>query len=210
MSEFRKLFEPIKIGNVELKNRIVFLATQTLFTPEGHINDRLINYYEARAKGGCGLVIAGIVLPFDWSTLSVIRLYNDSYMPEFKRLVDAIHKYNTPAFAQVGLEHLWRRSPSDPVEAYGPSGVAIISSRPVQIMTIPEIQKLEDEHAETILRCKKVGFDGVEVHAGTGFIVNQFISTFTNKRTDEYGGSIENRLRLLSNIVKKTRQKVEA
>lgn len=208
MPEFKKLFEPVKIGNVTLKNRIVFLATETLLTPQGHIGENLINYYEARARGGAGLILFGIVFPFNWDTIAGLSFYNDSYIPEYRRLVDVIHRYQVPTFAQVGLEHLWRRSLSEPIEAVGPSGVAIVRSRPVRTLTIPEIKQIEDEHAETILRCKKAGADGVEIHAGTGFIVNQFICPFTNKRTDEYGGSVENRLRILRNVVNKTRQKV--
>lgn len=208
MSEFRKLFEPVKIGNVTLKNRLVFLTTETLLTPLGHIGETLLNYYEARARGGVGLIMASMVFPFNWDTVNVLCLFDDSSIPEFRRLVDVIHSYHTPTFAQVGLEHVWRRSLSEPVEAVGPSGIAIIKSRPVRTLTIPEIRQIEDEHAETALRCQKAGFDGVEIHAGTGFIVNQFISPFTNKRTDEYGGSTDNRLRMLRNIVNKTRHKV--
>lgn len=208
MSRFQKLFEPIKIGNITIKNRLIFLATETLLTPKGHVSERLINYYVARARGGVGLIITGTIFPFNWDKLEVLRLHDDSFIPEFKWLVDIIHSYNTPAFAQVGLEHIWRRSLSDPVEAVGPSGIAVIPSRPARALAVSEIKQIEDEHANTILRCKKAGFDGVEIHAGTGFILNQFISAFTNKRTDEYGGSVENRLRILHNMVEKTRQRV--
>lgn len=208
MAEFKKLFEPIKIGNLTLKNRLIFLATETLFTTPGHISEKLLNYYKARARGGVGLIIVGTVFPFNLDTLGVLCLYKDSIIPEFKRLVDVVHSYNTPTFAQVGLEYTWRRSLSEPLEEVGPSGIAISKYRPVRTLTMPEIEQIEDEHAETALRCHKAGFDGIEIHAGTGFIVNQFISTFTNKRTDEYGGSVDNRLRILRNIASKTRHRV--
>lgn len=209
MTKFQKLFEPISIGNVTIKNRLAFLATQTLFSTQGHVGERLINYYEARARGGAGLIIAGIVFPFNWDEFNVLRLHNDSLIPEYKRLTDVIHRYNAVTFAQVGIEHVWRKSLNEPNEVVGPSGIPIVKSRPVvRTLTIPEIKQIEDEHADIILRCKKAGFDGAEIHAGTGFIVNQFTSPCTNKRTDDYGGSVENRLRILRNIVEKARQKV--
>ncbi len=206
MPSFPKLFEPVSIGNVTLKNRLVFLTTETLLTEQGHITGRLTNYYKARARGGAGLIIVGTVFPFNWDKLGVLRIHDDSFIPEFKRLVDAIHAYGTPIFAQVGMERLWRRSGSEPVEAVSPSGVAVIPSRPVRPLTPPEIRQIEDEHAGAVLRCGKAGFDGVEIHAGSGFVINQFMSAFTNKRVDEYGGSGVNRLRILRNLVEKARR----
>lgn len=205
--KFPKLFEPIKIGNVEVKNRIMFLATQTLYSPQGHLGDRFVNYYQARAKGGAGLINVGIIFTFNWDTLNVLRLHDDSFIPEYRRLVNVIHSYGTAAFAQIGVEHLWRRSLSEPMEVVGPSGISIVKSRPnVRILSIPEIKQIEDEHADTVLRCREAGFKGVEIHAGTGFLLNQFMSPNTNKRTDEYGGNLENRLRILKNIVEKARK----
>lgn len=211
MSELKNLFSPFKLGNIELKNKVVMTACQTNFTKGHHITEQLKNFYEARARGGVGMIVIGFIFMVrSPQEEDMLCLDNDDLIPEYRSLIELIHKNGTKIMAQLGMEHLWRRSPDAPLEAVGPSNVAITRHFPVvRPLSVEEIHQIEDEMVEAIIRAKKANFDGVEIHSGQGLLLSQFLSLHTNKRTDEYStGSLENRTRFLSEIIAKARKKV--
>ncbi len=211
MSDLRKLFEPINIGPVKLKNRFVMLAMGMFMgTPSRHVNDRVKAYHEERAKGGAGTLIVGIlpVVNVDPSLENQIGISRDDHVPGLREITKIIHDNDAKAFAQIGLEHYWRKG-NNPSELVGPSKVQAHPKRPApRPMTLEDIHQMTQDFANAGRRAREAGFDGVEIHMGTGFILSLFLSTFSNKRTDEYGGSAENRARFPIEVIKAVRAEI--
>ena len=174
------------------------------FTSDGAINDRIINFYIERAKGGVGLIVVGGCYPEMngkvWK--SIIGLDKDEFIPGLKRLTDAIHRYDVRVAAQ--LLHAGRSASSffTKMQPVAPSAVTYRSiKQEPRALTIPEIKTVIDNYVSATLRAKKAGFDAVELHGGMGYLINQFLSKATNKRNDEYGGSLENRVRFAREMI---------
>jgi len=196
------LFEDTKIGSMELKNRIVMPSIGCFFT-----DDRLKNFYVERAKGGVGLIFIGPT-GIDENEPSYVNIYSDEFIPELRDLSEAVQAYGT----KIGLQ-LWHPGrysffPGDHIVSASDIPAPIFTRQRPRALTIPEIEKIEDEFAEGALRTKKAGFNCVEFIAATGYLISQFLSPRTNKRTDRYGGSIEKRMRFLLEIIEKAREKV--
>ncbi|VUT25110.1 MAG: FAD-dependent oxidoreductase [Candidatus Methanolliviera sp. GoM_asphalt] len=196
------LFEDTKIGSMELKNRIVMPSIGCFFT-----DDKLKNFYIERAKGGVGLIFIGPT-GIDENEPSYVNIYGDEFISELRDLAKAIQVYRT----KIGLQ-LWHPGrysffPGDHIVSASDIPAPIFTRQMPRALTIPEIEKIEDEFAEGALRTKKAGFNCVEFLAATGYLISQFLSPITNKRTDRYGGSIENRMQFLLEIIEKTREKV--
>ena len=198
------LFENINIGQITLKNRLIMSAMDLGFTSDGTINDRIINFYRERAKGGVGLIVVGGCYPEIngkvWK--SIIGLDKDEFIPGLKRLTDAIHRYDVRVAAQ--LLHAGRSASSffTKMQPVAPSAVAYRSiKQEPRALTIPEIKTVINNYVSATLRAKKAGFDAVELHGGMGYLINQFLSKATNKRNDEYGGSLENRVRFAQEMI---------
>ena len=174
------------------------------FTSDGTINDQIINFYIERAKGGVGLIVVGGCYPEMngkvWK--SIIGLDKDEFIPGLKRLTDAIHRHDVRVAVQ--LLHAGRSASSffTKMQPVAPSAVAYrsIKEEP-RALTIPEIKTVIDNYVSATLRAKKAGFDAVELHGGMGYLINQFLSKATNKRNDEYGGNLENRVRFAREMV---------
>ena len=201
--KFVKLFEPLKIKNVEIRNRIVLPAMALNYTPDGYISDVFTNFYLERAKGGVGLIIiGGCQIEARGAGPGFISVDDDKFLPGLTTFAKEIHNHGAKLIAQ--LYH---------AGAYAVSSKAVSSSA-VQSnltrmtpkeLTIEEIKVVQESHATAAERVRKAGFDGVELLGSAGYLINQFLSLNTNKRTDEYGGSLENRLRYpleLINLVK--------
>ncbi|MDE2215864.1 MAG: FAD-dependent oxidoreductase, partial [Planctomycetota bacterium] len=199
-----KLFEKINFGQMTLKNRIIMSAMDLGFTSDGAINDQIVNFYRERAKGGVGFIVVGGCYPEMngkvWK--SIIGLDKDEFIPGLKKLTDAIHVYDVRVAAQ--LLHAGRSASPffTKMQPVAPSAVAYrsIKEEP-RALTIPEIKAVIDNYVSATLRAKKAGFDAVELHGGMGYLINQFLSSATNKRNDEYGGGIENRARFAREMV---------
>lgn len=204
---FQKLFEEGKIGKLTLKNRVVMPAMATSFAAaNGEASDEIIRYYEERAKGGCGLIITEITRIDDETgvgmsnQLAVTKLYQ---MKRLSRLADAIHQYDAKIFVQ--LHHPGRQTPSRllngfPVVAPSPIPCGVVKEMPKEL-TLEEIKDLVKKFIKGAYIAKTAGIDGVEIHAAHGYLISQFLSPYTNKRTDEYGGDFEGRTRFLSEII---------
>ncbi len=217
--KLRKLFEPGRIGALELKNRIVMPAIGTFTTDaEGNITDRGIDYFLARAKGSVGLIIApGVrVRPQGWGP-GQFRAYDDKYIPRLKDLSDAVHQAGGKIAIQVAhngkmiLARPLSQAVKDPreVEVLGPSPVPWVRNNVVpREVTGEDIELLVNDFGEAARRVKAAGFDAVEIHGAHGYLIGSFFSPFTNKRTDQYGGSPEKRARFAVEIVQRVRQRV--
>lgn len=215
MQKFKKLFRPGKIGALEIKNRIVMNAMGTLLeNTDGSVSDRLIGYYEARAKGGAGLIVSchTRVVPHPrregWMGIAI---WDDKFIPGWKELVKKVHRYGAKFFIQLG--HDGRQGLSvgknGQLERVAPSPISCPYVREIpRELSLEEIEEIREKFVEAAVRAKKASIDGVGLHAAHGYLLSQFISPSANKRTDKYGGSLENRLRFVIEIIKAIRSKV--
>lgn len=204
---FRKLFEPYTVKSMTVKNRIVMTPIGTNFAEHtGEVNEKIIEYYKQRAKGGTGLVViegASVYSPQGASGSYQLRIDHDTYIPGLYRLCETIHGYGSKisillnhagASANGSLTNIQPVSASDiPSKAGGDI------PRP---LTKDEILIIVDKFAQAAKRAVTAGFDAVEIQAGHGYLLNQFLSPLTNDRTDEFGGSKENRARFLTLVLK--------
>ena len=207
MVELKKLFEPIKIGKMELRNRIVMAPVNTYYSEVGVVGNRLIDYLVERAKGGVGLIIVESTC-VDWPVgkagICPLRIDEWKYVPAFHNLVEAVHQYDTRIAIQI--HHAGRQQSiicSEGQELVAPSEVACLATGACKprALTIDEIEGLEEKFIIAAQMAKWAGFDAVEVHGAHGYLINQFMSPYSNKRTDEYGGDFEGRMRFPVEIV---------
>ncbi|MEK7450039.1 MAG: NADH:flavin oxidoreductase [Planctomycetota bacterium] len=206
------MFEPKKIGNLELKNRLVRSATaERMVDRDGAVTDDLIKLYETLSRGGIGTIITGhcFVRADGRSGWLMTGIHQDSLISGLQRLTGIVHRYDVKIFAQ--LNHTGRYAPGS-IIGTNPLAPSVSESDlkgvyPPKEMTGKEIKELVQAFAQAAVRARESGFDGVQIHAAHGYLVNQFLSPYFNKRKDEWGGSLENRARLLYEIltaIKKT------
>ncbi len=216
--KYKKLFEPGKIGQLELRNRVVMTAMGVHMGEwNGCANEDVVRFYEERAKGGVGLIIPEFTsVDGESGHCSDIQLgiYDTRHIKSFERICDAVHCHGAKIFVQ--LHHGGREAPpacNGGKQAMAPSvelnevvGRETILPRE---MTVEDIDRLVELHIQAALNAQAAGADGVEVHGAHGYLLQQFLSPYTNKRTDEYGGSMENRCRFMVRILKGIREAVE-
>lgn len=229
-SNFPTLTSPKKMGTLEIPNRIMVTAMGvSLANDDGSVSDRLIDYHVAQAKGGAGMIImgvTGVALPVGQVQPNQTSISDDKHLPGLTRLADAVHAAGGRIAAQLhhgGLvagysavdgHPLWAPSYPAPFEGdfpeyFMPEELEAFSGGP-----IPQIKPLEKDDialvirqfAEAAVRAKKAGMDGAEIHGGHGYLLSSFMSPSTNKREDEYGGPLENRARLLLEVVRAVRE----
>lgn len=211
---FKKLLEPIKIGNFEIKNRMSTAAMEMLLcTPDGKATDRYINYVEARAKGGFGLIIneATAILKGVGAFYNCSGAWSDDQIEGHTRVAAAAHKHG----AKIGVQiiHCGRQAEvavtKRPLEAPTPLRDPDLTDTPEEL-TLEKIQMIINAYGDAALRVKKAGYDFVELHGAHGYLLMAFLSPFSNKRTDEYGGSFHNRARFTLEVIKNVREKCGA
>ncbi|MBR0474991.1 MAG: FAD-dependent oxidoreductase [Erysipelotrichaceae bacterium] len=204
---YAKLFEPGRIGNLELKNRIVMPAMGcSLAEVTGEPGPRMIKYYAERAKGGAGLIITEITRVDDETgvgTPNQLSVTNTHVIGQLSRLVEAVHAYNTKLFVQ--LHHPGNQTPSRLIGGKQPVSASdvtcnVIGEQP-RALTTEEVEAMVKKFVTGAVIAQKAGVDGVEIHAAHGYLVSQFLSPHTNKRTDKYGGSFEGRMRFITEII---------
>ena len=210
MNKYPHLFSPIKIGNTTVKNRIFMPPLSTNLGNKGYVTDELVAHYRARAKGGVGLFVTEVVtveptyvyLPGDMS------IHDDSFIPGWKKLVDAVHEYDAKILPQLfHPAYMAFPIPGTP-QLIAPSNVgpyyAKEAPRPV---TKEELKTIIRQFGEAAGRVKQAGGDGVEIHAAHAHgLLGGFLSPQYNKRTDEYGGDINGRLRLTLEVIEEVRK----
>ncbi|MEC0184695.1 FAD-dependent oxidoreductase [Paenibacillus peoriae] len=209
---FKKIFEPIKIGELEIKNRLVVPAmVMNYCNSDGTATERYIAYHEAKAKGGWGLIITedyGID-EYAKGFRRIPGLWADFQIAGHKELTERVHKQGGKIAAQI--YHAGRQTDSSitGVQPIAPSPINNPTSEEVpHELTVYEIKEIVEKFGDTALRAQKAGFDAVEIHGAHGYLINQFMSPFSNKRTDAYGGTIINRTRFAVEIIQNIRAKV--
>jgi 2,4-dienoyl-CoA reductase-like NADH-dependent reductase (Old Yellow Enzyme family)/thioredoxin reductase len=210
MKPFKHLFTPGKIGNVELKNRIVMLPMTTGYTETDEtVGNRFIDFFEARAKGGAALMIIPFS-PVHAGSPVEPGMYDDRFVAPARKLTGRIHDGDAKIGAQLIISYHVVFGNGVP-EVVGPSPVMNQMMRCIpRELTVDEIRFIVGEYGKAARRVREAGFDIVEVLVGGGYLLNRFLSPITNKRTDPYGGSLENRMRFTLEIIESMRKEVGA
>lgn len=208
----RDLFEPVAIGNLQLKNRIVRASTSMEMADEnGSPTPRLLEAYAEIAKGGASLVVTGMayVMKQDQLFHAALGFHSDEQIPAFSKLTSIIRDNGSKSCLQIGFAGSVCGYKVEEREIWGPSAVqhpfTKVTPKP---MTRADIKTAVQALADAAVRAKKAGFDCVELHFVHNFMLNQFLVPFFNKRTDEYGGSIENRTRFHFEIMEAVRKAI--
>ncbi|MGL5979058.1 MAG: NADH:flavin oxidoreductase [Erysipelotrichaceae bacterium] len=200
----RSLFEESKISGMKVKNRFVRSATwENMATESGHMTDELYCVYRKLAENEVGMIITGYanIVKEEQPNPGMMGIYDDTFIEEYQKLTDMVHNYESKIILQLaygGTKTTFNTgsrvifAPSEvPEKATGTQGKA---------MTKTDIEYIVDAFAKAAKRAKDSGFDGVEIHGAHTYLINQFLSPYYNRRTDEYGGSLENRMRFLKEI----------
>jgi 2,4-dienoyl-CoA reductase-like NADH-dependent reductase (Old Yellow Enzyme family)/thioredoxin reductase len=211
MSEFTKLFEPGKMGKVEIKNRIIMAPCGTHYsTHYGLVSEQQLAYYGERAKGGAGLIIIEGASCRKIGKPSRILVNDDKYIPNLKKLADVIHAGGARAVMQMSSH----QGSYDEVDPASPSGIphpyagwSPSIPKHARAITVPELEELVTEYGEAARRIMEAGFDGVMIHGANGYLACELLSKVFNKRTDAYGGDLKGRAKYLLDMMQETRKK---
>ena len=207
-----RLSSPIRIGSMPLKNRIVMPAMHHLYTDNGYATPRFCEYYWKRVEGGAGLIIVGSCRFDDYGAKdNSMSLRTDDTVPGWQHFTDGVHQRGGKVAVQ--LYHAGRYMPKKDVpcggDALSPSATyASYTRETAPEMTVAQIHALLDDYAAGARRAVAAGFDAVEISASSGYLLCQFLSPLTNLRTDEYGGSFENRCRFPLEVIRRVRQAI--
>ncbi len=215
-AKYPNLLSPGYIGKVELRNKTVMAAMGMSQAENGFVNKAVLNHYAERAKGGVGAIIVEVTCvdsPLGLNTNGMLVIDDDKYIPGMTELASVIHEGGSKAFLQISHTGRGARRKIIGDQPVGPSAVAMpysymmgLANETPRALTIEEIKAIEEKYAQAALRAKKAGFDGVEIHAVGYYLGQQFLSKTANIRTDEYGGSRENRIRFHLNIIRRIRE----
>ena len=211
---YPNIFKPGKIGNLDIKNRIVFPPMEILGAGfNGEMSDDMIAYYEERAKSGVGLIITAYASVDDEYSQSFagaqLKLTDPKHTSAMSKLARVMHKYDTKVWTQIymaGRQAVPSRITGKRMIAPSPIGYSCHDQIPEE-MTLEEIKSAVKKHGKAALILKNADMDGVEILAAGGYMVNQFMSDYSNKRKDEYGGSFENKMRFLKEIIEEIRMR---
>lgn len=236
MSHYQHLLKPGKVGGLTLRNRIMMAPMGSNYAdPDGHCSERIQAFYEARAKGGVGLITMGsiaIAFPAGTAEPYQVGISKDEFIPGLKALTERVHKHG--AKIAVQLQHagktavrdlaegreLWVPSlppappQSDIMQAVTPTELSTFVRPPadkpvtIKVMEKADIIQMVEWFAAAAKRAQQAGFDAIELHSAHSYILAGFLSSYYNKRDDEYGGSIENRARLLLEVIAAIRERV--
>jgi 2,4-dienoyl-CoA reductase-like NADH-dependent reductase (Old Yellow Enzyme family) len=199
-----------KIGSLTLKNRIIRAATsETMATTDGAVTDQLIELYSDLAKGGAGLIITGHIYVSRDGQCSPRQTgaYDDALLPGLKALTQAVHRHSGLIFAE--LSHAGSQSVMSDFARLAPSVSqnAIFKSE-AREMSLADIERVIAAFGDAARRVREAGFDGIHLHGGNGYLISQFASPITNRRTDDWGGSLQNRGRFVASVYKAVRRSV--
>jgi 2,4-dienoyl-CoA reductase-like NADH-dependent reductase (Old Yellow Enzyme family)/thioredoxin reductase len=202
------IFSPITIGGLKLKNRIVMAPMGTnLQGWDGSVNDALLAYFQARARGGAGLIISPFTDVSEEQRQFSLGVYSDRLRPGLNRLAETVQAYGAKFFLQIA--HYGGRAAME-VTGKVPIAPSSISSplyrHTPRELTVPEIKALVEQFAQAARRAKLAGCDGIELHGAHTYLVGQFISPHTNRRDDEYGGDFTRRMRFVDEIIAAIRE----
>ena len=207
------LFEPIDIGTLTIAGRLIKTATaETRASHDGFVTPELLQFYIPMAKGGTPLIITGniYVSRAGKSAPRQVGADDDDKIPGLRQLTDAVHAHGSRIFAQ--LNHCGRQVVppfAGLQEAVSASAVKeLVTGTLPRELSLLEIQRVIADYGAAAMRCKQAGFDGVQIHAANGYLMSQFLTPHTNRRTDRYGGSFDNRINMLRDVVRDIRSRV--
>ena len=200
-----------KIGNLEIKNRFVRSATyEGLATEDGEVTDKLVDFYKTLSEGGCGLIITSyaFVQQNGRAADKQIAIYKDGFIPGLQKITNIVHEYGEGCKIVLQLVHAGRQS-FQVKDIIAPSAVVErFSNKMPREMSVSEIEETIENFAQGLRRAKEAGFDGAQLHGAHGYLISEFLSPYTNKRIDQYGGNTENRIRFVEQIYKRSRELV--
>lgn len=206
-----KLLTPIKIGTMELKNRVAMPAMHLGYTRDGHVTDELVAFYRERARGGVGLIFVGGCAIDKYGHGNMIRIDDDDFISGLASLVQAVQQEGSKIAAQLFQPGRYSYSFFMGIQPVAPSPIPSKLTRQMpRELTLDEIKGIIADFARAAVRAQKAGFDAVEVIASAGYLVSQFLSPVTNQRDDEYGGDAERRMRFGLEVASKIREAVGA
>ncbi|MFT5576450.1 MAG: 2,4-dienoyl-CoA reductase (NADPH2), partial [Bermanella sp.] len=234
LDAYQHLLKPGRIGTLELKNRMVVSAMGVnLAEPDGHCGEQIRAFHAEQAKGGAGLItlgVAGVAWPHGGNQPRQVAISEDKFIPGLKAMAEAVHSFDSKLISQlhfgglVGVEDMKAGRPvwipsipvfkqSDLDQGMLPEEIARSATSQkldvkLHIMTPDDIQVLVQKFADAARRVRDAGLDGLEIHAGHGYIISSFLSPLSNQRDDAYGGSLGNRARLLMEIIAAVRTEV--
>ena len=214
MNKYQNIFTPLTIKNMTIRNRIAMPPMGTNYGGAmGDFTEEHVQYYEKRAKGGTGLIIvenACVDFPMGSNGTTQIRLDHDRYMPNLFRLTERLHRQG--ACVAIQINHSGASAVPGRIEGNTPVSSSNIPSKTggaiPRPLTVEEIYVIADKYADAARRAQMAGFDAVEIHGGHSYLLCQFLSPLYNKRTDEFGGSLENRVRFPKLVLEKVRAAV--
>ncbi|MGF1727351.1 NADH:flavin oxidoreductase [Photobacterium nomapromontoriensis] len=198
------LFSETRIGSLAVKNRFMRSATwENMATEDGHMTDKLYAIYEELAKGEVGLIVTGYanIVEEEKPNAGMMGMYNDSFINEYKKLTELVHTHDAKIVMQLAYGGTKTTHNVGERVIFAPSEVPERGTQTLgKAMTKAEIDYIVQAFAQASRRAKESGFDGVEIHAAHTYLINQFLSPYYNRREDEYGGSLDNRMRFLIDI----------
>lgn len=208
---YSRLFSPIKIGNLEVKNRISMAAIHLMYNMDGYANEKFNQFYWRRAEGGAGLIFVG-GCRFDdrGGSPGMMSLERDEFIPGYKEFTDGMHSRGAKVGVQLYHAGAYAHSfANEGQDALAPSQyISKFTKEMTEEMTVEQIKTVAERWGQGAARAKAAGFDIVEISASAGYLISQFLSPVTNKRTDEYGGSWENRTRFPLEVIAAVRAAV--
>lgn len=231
---YSHLLAPGRIGSLEIRNRILVTAMGvSLSESDGHVGERLMAYHEEHAKGGAGLIItgvAGVAWPIGAVQPNQTAISDDRFLPGLKQLTERVHRHGAKIAVQLhhgGLvagyssdafdQELWApcyppQLSGDFIDYFLPEEMAGFTGKMprIKVLEAADIDLVVEQFGAAAARAKAAGFDGIELHGGHGYLLSSFMSPKTNSRTDEYGGPLENRARLLLRVIAAVRAAVGA
>ncbi len=218
--QLKNVFSPIKIAGIEIKNRIRMSPMALGYAEDGRTTDRYVRFFEERAKGGAGLIDMAL-WPYRTEHGYFPWVFDDKFIPGLRRVADAVHAHGAKIVGQIGTGYAWAFQ-GKPLEIIGPSGINLLKrpGTPFRVgtptardrlqeraMNVDEIHEMVQGYGDASRRLKEAGFEGVELMLAAGYTLARFLAAETNKRTDAYGGSPENRLRIIREIIDDVRKK---
>ncbi|MFC1919097.1 FAD-dependent oxidoreductase [Chloroflexota bacterium] len=232
MTKLARLFQPGLLGKVEVQNRIVMAPMGTMHHgPDGEMLDETVEYYAARARGGVGFIMGQTShIMREARTGSRLSTYDDRFIPGLKKMADAVHQNGSKCALQITwhgrLLTMYKKRVDHPeeIKPLAPSPISrLLTTQPLSLETAAGVRVLDDDvpqeatkedirriingFSEAARRVQAAGFDAVNIHGGHGYGISQFLSPLTNRRTDEYGGSVENRARFACEIIEAVKKK---
>ena len=205
------MIEPKEIGGMTIKNRLVRSATyEGMASEDGSVTDELVELYKTLAEGGVGLIITGYtyVQPSGKAMPHQMGIDRDDLIPGLRKIAEAVHEHGDGCRVAMQLAHCGRQS-FFLETTMAPSAVfePVANIMPREMMT-EEIEENTEAFAKAARRAQEAGFDAVQLHAAHGYLLSEFLSPYTNRRIDEYGGSTENRIKIVEDIYKRTVENV--